>query len=235
MSAEFRTTPCGDLLCSWGAAGASCRGGRAAGSGSHGRIRAGAAPRGVLDGWGGYAEGVGGGGGSKRRRRRRRSRMMLRCGRNSAPFTPLPGTRKRRRRSEGGKKRKKKKLPKTFARAPLRRRQAQMLGIMAGLDQMDRYVVLWRRFSSTTALVCTWLVFLVTLHLALCSCVVVWPKMLFFVGDYVICFRIQLFLSGSTVDTYVCQSTEACFFTLCVKVDSALSRWLSDEFHTLSL
>ena len=29
-----------------------------------------------------------------------------------------------------------------------------------------------------TALVCTWLVFLVTLHLALCSCVFVWPKML---------------------------------------------------------
>ena len=30
----------------------------------------------------------------------------------------------------------------------------------------------------STALVCTWLVFLVTLHLALCSCVSVWPKML---------------------------------------------------------
>ena len=29
-----------------------------------------------------------------------------------------------------------------------------------------------------TALVCTWLVFLVTLHPALCSCVFVWPKML---------------------------------------------------------
>ena len=44
-----------------------------------------------------------------------------------------------------------------------------MLGIMAGLDQLDRYVVMWPRFSSITALVCTWLVFLVTLHLALCS------------------------------------------------------------------
>ena len=53
------------------------------------------------------------------------------------------------------KKRKKKKLPKTFARAPLRRRQAQMPGIMAGLDQTDRYVVFWPRFSSTTALLCT--------------------------------------------------------------------------------
>ena len=30
----------------------------------------------------------------------------------------------------------------------------------------------------STALICTWLVFLVTLHLALCSCVFVWPKML---------------------------------------------------------
>ena len=30
----------------------------------------------------------------------------------------------------------------------------------------------------STALLCTWLVFLVTLHLALCSCVFVWPKML---------------------------------------------------------
>ena len=29
-----------------------------------------------------------------------------------------------------------------------------------------------------TALVCTWLVFLVTLHIALCFCVFVWPKML---------------------------------------------------------
>ena len=36
------------------AAGASCRGGRAAGSGSHGRLRGcpGSAPRGVVDGWG---------------------------------------------------------------------------------------------------------------------------------------------------------------------------------------
>ena len=30
----------------------------------------------------------------------------------------------------------------------------------------------------STALICTWLVFLVTLHLALCSCVSVWPTML---------------------------------------------------------
>ena len=30
----------------------------------------------------------------------------------------------------------------------------------------------------STVLICTWLVFLVTLHLALCSCVFVWPKML---------------------------------------------------------
>ena len=76
------------------------------------------------------------------------------------------------------KKRKKKKLPKTFARAPLRCRQAQMLGIMAGLDQKNRYAVMRPHFSSTMALVCTWLVFLVTLHLALCSCVFVWPQML---------------------------------------------------------
>ena len=52
-----------------------------------------------------------------------------------------------------------------------------MLGIMAGLDQKDCYAVVWPRFSSTTALVCTWLVFLVTLHLALyCLFIAVGPQ-----------------------------------------------------------
>ena len=44
-------------------------------------------------------------------------------------------------KKEEKRRRKKRKLPKTFARAPLCRRQAQMVGIMAGLGQMDRYVV----------------------------------------------------------------------------------------------
>ena len=65
-----------------------------------------------------------------------------------------------------------------FSTCSLICRQAQMLGIMASLDQKNRYAVMLPHFSSPTALVCTWLVFLVTLHLALCSCVFAWPKML---------------------------------------------------------
>ena len=135
----------------------------------------------------------------------------------------------------------------------------------------------------STALVCTWLVFLVTLHLALCSCVFVWPKMLrimagthhamagfsgddapravllffvvwpkmlgimagmtqkdsclekyskmwFFLGDDVICFRIQLF--GSTVDAYLCQSSEAWSQTAenCRSPAVAVHRWSSTSF-----
>ena len=105
-------------------------------------------------------------------------------------------------------KKRKKKLPKTSSSGgPARRRQrqwhvsgfpgdfspravslicrqAQMLGIMAGLDQKNRYAVMRPHFSSATALVCTWLVFLVTLHLALCSCVFAWPKMLRFMAGF---------------------------------------------------
>ena len=52
---------------------------------------------------------------------------------------------------------------------PSRCRQAQMLGIMAGMDQKNSCSVVWTRSSSTTAVVCSWLGFLVMMHLALCS------------------------------------------------------------------
>ena len=61
------------------------------------------------------------------------------------------------------------------------------------------------------------------------SCFEEYRKIVFFLRDDVICFRIQLF--GSTVDTYLCQSTEACvwFRTAenCAKSAVAVHRWSS--------